>query len=349
MTKNLTLFEADTSTFEDALNQHFADWVAYRQTSKSKARSERPLSEESTNVYSEMWHAFAKFCAERNLTLQEVTVTDLETFLTIRGSGPDAFRPRQTSRGPDLSARYANRYLVLIQKVTQFIAKRDGEEANRAAATLRERPEYQYAEAADKDPPPEYLEEMQARTLISYLTRAPHSDGTEKFTWKTVRDRTAVALMLGAGLSPGDVRSLKLDGVITAGGKKAGVPWKLSVEGNGNSPSRETPIADWAGRQLAFWLKVRTQKSMPGNYVFPSTMKGTQWSHTRCFEASRVVLEEAKLGKDDGGLYKLRHTFALRQLRKGKSEADVARWLGFLDVGSMERYRRIVLTYQSAP
>ena len=346
MTKNLTLFDIDTEDIQELLNRHFEDWVAFRQASTSRARHERPLLDESIHVYREMWQAFAAFCAERQLTLPDVTVTDLETFLTIRGSGPDAWRPRQTTRGPDLTARYANRYLVLINKITQFIAKREGIEPNRAALLLRERPEYRFAEAADKDPPPDYLNELQARVLIAYLTRAPQADAGEKFTWKTARDRTAVSLMLGAGLSPGDVRSLKLDGVITEGGRKAGVPWKLAVEGNGNSPARETPIADWAGRQLAFWLRVRAEQGIPGNYVFPATMKGNQWSHSRCFESSREVLENAKLGKDAGGLYKLRHTFALRQLRKGKSEEDVARWLGLLDINGMVRYRRIVISYQ---
>lgn len=346
MTKNLTLFDLGSADLEESLNRAFESWIAYRADSRSRAKSERALSDESVNVYREMWQAFAKFCAERSLHLRDMTVSDLETFLTVRGTGPDPGQPRQTTRGGYLSERYANRYLVLVQKVTQFQARLDGEESNRAAALLRERPEYRYAEAADKDPPPEYLDEMQARVLIAYLTRAPQPDSNEKMTWKTVRDRTAVALMLGAGLAPGDVRSLKLEGVITTGGRRAGVPWKLALEGNGNSPARETPVADWAGRQLALWLRIRAQQGIPGEYLFPSTMNGTQWSHTRCFEASRDVLEAAKLGKDAGGLFKLRHTFALRQLRKGKSEEDVARWLGLLDVNSMTRYRRIVLSYQ---
>ena len=346
MTKNLTLFETGSADIEEALNNSFEAWIADRQSSRSRARSERPLSDESTNVYREMWHAFAKFCAERNLHLRDMTVSDLETFLTIRGTGPDPDQPRQTTRGGYLSERYANRYLVLIERVTRFQARVDDEQGNHAAALLRERPEYRYAEAADKDPPPEYLDEMQARVLIAYLTRAPQPESNEKMTWKTVRDRTAVALMLGAGLAPGDVRSLQMQGVITVGGRRTGTPWKLAVEGNGNSPARETPIADWAGRQLAFWLRIREQQGLPGNYVFPSTMNGTQWSHTRCFEASRDVLDAARMGKDAGGLFKLRHTFALRQLRKGKSEEDVARWLGFLDVNSMTRYRRIVTCYQ---
>ena len=346
MTKNLTLFEIGSADIEDALNNSFNAWVDHRQQSKSRARSERALSDESLNVYGEMWRAFAKFCADRNLLLRDVTISDLETFLTLRGTGPDPAQPRQTTRGAYVSERYANRYLGLIERVTKFQARADGEEPNRAAALMRERPEYRYAEAADKDPPPDYLDEMQARVLIAYLTRAPQPESNEKMTWKTVRDRTAVALMLGAGLAPGDVRSLQMQGVIVTGGRRAGVPWKLAVEGNGNSPARETPIADWAGRQLALWLRIRAQQGLPGNYVFPSTMNGTQWSHTRCFEASRDVLEGAKLGKDAGGLFKLRHTFALRQLRKGKSEEDVARWLGFLDANSMTRYRRIVTSYQ---
>ena len=48
------------------------------------------------------------------------------------------------------------------------------------------------------------------------------------------------------------------------------------------------------------------------------------------------------MGDDDGGVFKLRHTFALRQLADGKSETDVARWLGLVDLNGMARYRKIV-------
>jgi site-specific recombinase XerD len=109
MTKNLTLFDIDAGQTEEALNNSFDAWLAHRQTSRSRAKSERALSAESINVYREMWQAFAKFCAERSLLLADVTVSDLETFLTIRGSGPDPENPRQTTRGGYLSARYANR------------------------------------------------------------------------------------------------------------------------------------------------------------------------------------------------------------------------------------------------
>ena len=165
-------------------------------------------------------------------------------------------------------------------------------------------------------------------------------------TWKTVRDRTAVALMLGAGLAPGDVRSLQMDGVITAAAGAPAYRGNWRSQATGNSPARETPIADWAGRQLAFWLRIRAQQGMPGNYVFPID---DEWHAVVAHALLRSQPRRARCspaGQDSGGLFKLRHTFALRQLRKGKSEEDVARWLGLLDVSSMTRYRRIVSTYQ---
>ncbi len=346
MTKNLTLFDTTNVQIEADVNRDFNEWVAYRQGSTSKKKSERALIENSLYVYTEMWQAFAKFCGEQNLTLPELRVSDLEMFLTLRGAGPDATQPRHATKGGFLCNRYANRYLTLIHRVTQFQAREQGIECNRAAATLKDQEIYKFSEAGDKDPAPEYLNEAQVKVLIAYITRAPQPESTEKMTWKTVRDRTAVALMLGAGLAPGDLRNLKVEGVISEGGRKTGMPWKLSLEGNGNSPGRETPIAEWAGKQLAFWLRIRAQQNIPGQFVFPSTMAGTQWSATRCSEASRAVLQSVKMG-DAGGLFKLRHTFALRQLRHGKSEADVAKWLGFLDIESMDRYRRIVTTYQA--
>ena len=346
VTKNLTLFDVVDTQIEDAVNQHFDCWLTHRQSSTSNARRQRALLDESAYIYREMWRSFAKFCGQQNITLADLTVTDLETFLLTRGSGPDVAAPRMTTAGAYLSPRYANRYLVLIENVTKHKASVDDVMSNHAAALLRERPEFRYAEAADKDPPPEYLDEMQARRLITHLTRAPQPESNEKMTWKTVRDRSAVSLMLGGGLTPYDLRNLKLDGVISVGGRRTDVPWKLSLQGNGNSPARETPLADWAGRQLAFWLRIRSQQGIPGPWLFPSTMKGTQWSNTRCFDACRSVLESAKIGNDSGGLFKLRHTFALRQMRKGKDEADVARWLGFLDSKSMDHYKRIVMTYQ---
>jgi integrase len=345
----LSLFpEADAAQREQRLRAIFRAWLEHRAGSTSRRRTERPLREESAKVFQDMWHAFAAYCAPRGLDLADIDEDDLQTFLVVRGSGAQRQPARHNTKGDELSARYAWRMLWLIDQVTRFDAGVAGVAPNFAANQLLHRPAYRYANAAQHDPLPEFYTEAQAKRLIAYLTQLAHSEvAAQPLPWKALRDCTALALMLGGGLTPGDVRALTLDAVAVDGGRKQGVPWKLSLPGNGNAPARETPIAPWAGRQLAFWLQVRAEQGIPGDYVFPATGAGTPWSHTGCYKACKAALDAAGMGDDAGGMFKLRHTFALRQLAKGRTESEVARWLGLLDVNGMERYRRVLLRHVS--
>lgn len=341
----LPLFpEPEAIRREELLRDTFHAWVAYRAQSNSSTRSERALREGSARVYQEMWHAFAAYCASRHMALDDIRTGDIQAFLSARtATGPGDFQ-RLAIKGEELSPRYVWRMLTLIDRVLQFHARREGVIPNQAAHELLRRPEYRYANATHKDPLPEYYGEEQAEQLIDYLTQGGSNDpAAGRISWKELRDRTAVSLMLGGGLAPGDVRALTLNGVWTEDTRDNSPPWKLVLPGNGNSPARETPLAAWAGRQLAHWLLVRGEQNIVGHLVFPSTLGGKPWSHTACYEACKAVLAGAGMGSDSGGVFKLRHTFALRQLANGKSEAEVAQWLGLLDLNSMARYRRIVL------
>lgn len=343
----LPLFpDTDADAQLRCLLAQFDQWVAYRAENPhgSRAREQRALRDESVAVYRDMWRSFAEYCAPRGLSLATMTVADLEMFLTVRGIGEASGAPRITTRGDALSSRYARRYLELIERITRWLALQAQTLANPAASDLLQRPDYKYANANDKDPAPQYLAAAQARRLIAHVTELRAGTGTDgSMTWKEVRDRTAVAVMLGAGLAPGDVRALRLAGVKTKGGRIAHLPWKLALPGNGNIDPRETPLARWAARQLAFWLTVRAQTGIAGDAVFPATASGRDWSHTRCFESCRAVLATAGLASDAHGLFQLRHTFALRQLSRGKSEADVACWLGLKNLAHMARYSRILV------
>lgn len=105
---------------------------------------------------------------------------------------------------------------------------------------------------------------------------------------QALRNRTAVALQLGAGLTPGDIRAATVDGVVcqdTSGASRAGLPWKVRLPTHGSAQAREAPLAPWG--------------------------KVAQYS------AAKAVLAAAGAPDGDGGSFKLRHTFALRQLRRG--------------------------------
>jgi integrase len=323
---NLDLFDdatpASTSVYRDALSAWLTD----------AGRAGQLQRESSVAVYEHMWSALACWAVENGVRLDNLTAGDLTAYLASRG-GAD-----------ELSARYAWRLLRLVDRVQVHRAHVGGLEPNRSAdELLAARPDLRFANAAERDPLPDFLPASQARQLVSFLSAVRPGRTATGHAWQEVRNRASVGLMLGAGITPGEVRALTLADVIIDAGRSKGIPWKLGVAGNGNAPARETPIASWAGQLLRYWLDVRTEQAIPGAMVFPSTKSnGKQWGKVAQYNAAKEVLQAAGIDDVDGGSFRLRHTFALRQLRRGKSAAEVARWLGVSDPPVMARYLRVV-------
>jgi len=333
---------ASRSLFDDApalsLRAAFEGWLDDQRASGSL----RQVA--SISVYTDMWEAFAAWCLGQSpaVTLASLDLRDLQAF--------QAARFGRKSSDLSLSPRYALRFVRLIDRVLQHHAADAGVALNTAAADwLLEHPEVRYAEASNADPLPEFLSVAEARRLISFLSDArprPGSgarrDAHAAFSWQELRNRASVALQLGAGLTPGDVRALTLASPIARGGRVRDRPWKVSVPGDGNAQARETPVAPWAGELLQHWLLVRAEARIAGEMLFPSTRTGKRWHKDSQYMNARRVLEEAGIESSEGGSFRLRHTFALRQLRRGFEPEQVARWLG-VEPQEMERYRRVVV------
>ena len=137
------------------------------------------------------------------------------------------------------------------------------------------------------------------------------------------------------------MRALTLASPISKGGRIRERPWKISVPGDGNSTARETPIAPWAAELLQHWLLVRAEARIAGTFLFPSTHTGKQWHKDSQYQCARRVLEDAGIDSSRGGSFRLRHTFALRQLRRGFAPEEVVHWLG-VDPQVMDRYKRVI-------
>jgi integrase len=323
---NLDLF-ADTSLASPAQYQEaFTDWL--RQAEKLQGLSR----ESSVDVYQHMWSALAAWAVGNGLRLVDLTAGDLSDYLASRG-GAD-----------ELSARYAWRLMRLVERVLGHYCRVHDLPPNSAATQLLEaRPDIRYANASESDPLPEFLPASEAKLLVTYLSAVRPGRAAAGQQWQEVRNRASVGLMLGAGITPGEVRALELKDVVVVGGTTKNVPWKLRIAGNGNAPARETPLAPWAGQLLRYWLDVREGQGIPGSMLFPST-KGTgkPWGKVAQYNAAREVLQAAGLDEGDGGSFKLRHTFALRQLRRGRSAGEVAAWLGVTNPTVMARYQRVL-------
>ena len=289
----------------------------------------------SVAVYRSMWGALTAWCVVRGLAQHAVTPEHLQAYLLSRGGSED------------LTPRHAWRLLMLFDAVAAQRARLDDRAPNTAAqAVLQATPAWRYANAADKTPLPEHLHARDARQLVAWLLDpASHTAeaGAPAGAWQSLRNRSAVALQLGAGLTPGDLRVAALDGVATDGARSAGLPWKLRLPAHGAVPAREAPIASWAGRLLRDWMDTRRSMAMPGPFLFPATRAGRAWGKVAQYNAARAVLTAAGLPDADGGSFRLRHTFALRQLRRGTAPEQVAQWLGLADTAALARYRRVLL------
>ncbi|MGJ7506553.1 tyrosine-type recombinase/integrase [Variovorax sp. GT1P44] len=322
-----------------ALRDAFEQWLSEQRASGALRQPG------SIDVYREMWRGFMGWCLSQSptVTLASLDVRDLQAFQSARFG----------MKRPDLSLtpRHALRLLRLIDRVLRHHAAQSDEPPNTAASDwLAENPQVRYAEAASSDPLPEYLSVAEAKHLIAFLSNArprpgvgARRDAHAAFTWQELRNRVAVALHLGGGLTPAEVRSLTLHSPISRGGRVRDRPWKISIPASGDSPARETPIAPWAGELVQHWLQVRSERGIPGAMLFPSTATGKPWSKQSHYSATRQLLAEAGLDGNEGGTFKLRHTFAMRQLRRGTSPEEVARWLG-VEVAVMDRYKHVVST-----
>jgi integrase len=90
------------------------------------------------------------------------------------------------------------------------------------------------------------------------------------------------------------------------------------------------------------WLDTRSALAFEGSRLFPAALDGRPWSRVAQYNAAKAVICAAGMSSADGGSFKLRHTFALRQLRRGTSPDQVARWMGMADASALWRYRRLL-------
>lgn len=334
---SLSLFDDETPTGQ-SLHAAFESWLADQRANGSLRQPG------SIDVYREMWRGFAGWCAGQSpaVTLASLDAEDLQRF--------QAARFGMKSADLSLTPRHALRLFRLIDRVLHHdAAQRDDMPSTAVADWLADNPQVRYADAASADPLPEFLSTAEARRLIAFLSDArprPNTTGTRRdahaaFTWQELRNRVAVGLHLGGGLTPADVRALTLASPVSRGGRVRERPWKVAIPASGDSPARETPIAPWAGELLQHWLLVRAEMQIAGDMLFPATRTGKPWSKQAHYGAARALLREAGLDGQEGGTFRLRHTFALRQLRRGTAPVEVAQWLG-VEPAVMDRYLRVV-------
>lgn len=311
----------------------FDAWAA------SRTRAYRGLSEPTEAVQRAMWSAFSAWCVRSRIDPVALPVAELVAYLQSR---------QGTAPASELTPRYAWRLVNLIDRVINHAASVQGRAPNRAAAELMESDlGLKHANAESKDSLPEVLMDAQDRALVAFLEASVPRDAAAggvdlASRWQDMRNRAGVAMQRGAGLTPLEIRMLKVSSVFMDLDTTKG-PWKVRAPATGSVQEHDAPVARWARPILTYWMRVRTDLGIPGEWLFPSTKSGKQWGKTAQFDAVAEVLESAGLAELKGGSYRLRHTFALRQLARPECTPDkVAGWLG-IEPAEMRRYRGVMM------
>lgn len=276
--------------------------------------------ETSREIYRTIWGSFARDLPT-DVSISGITSEMVASYL-VTGASKLASEESKDDTGISkirteiLSIRYQARVASLIEKVMDHHEKVTktviaGESAVRTL--MRRTPALANALKREtrEEPALDVLSDEEHAALKIRLIEDGKADITDNgaITWSAARDRTSMALQLGAGLSPSDVRELTISDSTSKG-----------MDANWNSGSRfafvfpgETVQQEGSSKQPGQWSK-------PG-----------QHKQTSKFMAAMKI---------SGSSFKLRHSWAMEKLRDGASEREVARWLGVQDDGEViKRYR----------
>ena len=281
----------------------------------------------SVDVYRSMWLALGRWASSQGVAPEQLQSAHFRAFITSR----------EGSSG--LSERHALRWVRLVERVLKHVSRNGDHDPNELVqGLLAARPDIRFAGAYFRDPLPSSLSTADTCRLMRFLRAQTLLKKDEGGTWQHARNCAAVGLMLGGGLSPGDIRALRLVNIQRPDGWNCRKSLDVFVPADGNGRARMTSVLSWAGRVLEDWLAIRHAEEIPNDMVFPSVRSGKPWGKVAQYNATQAVIASAGLVDARGGSFKLRHTFALRQLHRGHSTAQVAGWLGLADINDMGRY-----------
>lgn len=311
------------------ISQYDLAWTLWAKRTSERLQVRRHTA---LHIYQSIWGAFAHWAIANELTPTEITPAQLTKYL----------QERELSHG--MSPRHAWRFLRLLERVLPLYAQHTGTTLNTAPTQLLEqRPELRYANASRFDELPDTLQPKQAAALVRTLVDATNDIPT---TWQVHRNAAVVALHLASGITPQEARTMTNDQVERAPENaphtRTTTSFVVHLPPQPKIPARRIALPTWASRVLQAWIRDRDALAIPGNMLFPSTkLTGRPWGKVSHYNAVKEFLCASGVNAPDSSAYTLRHTYALRQLRRGIEPHRVAAALGVTDPDVLERYARL--------
>jgi site-specific recombinase XerD len=296
----------------------FIQGPEFAETSHRVGHAEpKPVSKKSAHIYRTMFGKFATWLARENKAFSRVVEHDLIRFIS------------RNRAGGEQNSLISRRYLRLLERCYQYLQIKP----NPATAAL------QMASANGYIAQDHGMQVLQAEDIAAFVNAlpslgqpGPNRAGRPPKAWKRRRDHAMQATMLFAGLRVAEAIGLRLsevddpfDGAFGADG----IILAIGPEGkHDTSHAHDTVLRSYGALALRTWLKERASLGIPGDLVFPGDLAGKPMSAVTVYRQVRATFGRAGIDVDHNGGRTLRNTFAVQELKSGRTRADLKQLLG---------------------
>jgi len=311
----------------------FTDFVRtaeFARTSRRLGEAEpEPVSAKSAAIYIFMFTKFAKWLAGEQKPFSHVGEQDLVRFVS------------QLRRRGEQNSDITERYLRLLERCYAHLklVPNPATSATKLASANFYLAKNEGTEALEQDQVDAFV-----AALPSFEQPSPNRAGRLPKGWKRRRDHAAQAAMLFGGLRVAEVIGLHIAEVDDAFNHG---PIRLQIDPedkHDTSYEHETVVYDYGADALRRWLVERLAEDAKGNrilagdLVFPGDHTGKPMSKVTLWRQVQATFVRAGLDVNRAGGRTLRNTFATRELKNGRTKADVKEYLGLALERSTELY-----------
>ncbi|WP_075790970.1 tyrosine-type recombinase/integrase [Massilia putida] len=268
----------------------------------------KPVSNKSAHIYRSMFGKFALWLARENKAFTRVVEQDLIRFIS------------QNRAHGEQNSLISRRYLRLLERCYHHLQIRP----NPATAAL------QVAGANGYIAQDHGMQVLDASDIAAFVNAlpplsppGPNRAGRPPKAWKRRRDHAMQATMLFAGLRVAEAIGLRLSEVndpFDGAFGDDGIVLALSPEGkHDTSHAHDTVLRAYGAQALRTWLREREALGVKGDLVFPGDLAGKPMSAVTVYRQVRATFGRAGIDVDHNGGRTLRNTFAVEELREGRT------------------------------
>lgn len=293
--------------------------------------SASPISEKSAKVYLAMFRSYVHFLDGLQITVPKATPEHIAHFIE--------------SKDRTLGVRL--RYIRMLERVHEHMKNKgivSFNAASQVAPLLQNKPTH----ARKPELPTAFVSKDAQAELVGSVLRNMLLSGD----WRSVRDATMAAILLGAGLKVYELSAMRTSWLT---GNHPN--FFIEVPSIGVSRPHRVPLSLLAADCVQAWMNCRSKLGMVQPLLFVNSMTEGRLDYvpslpggsggrkqsvgldkSTIYRRIKAILQSAGIEAAHMGGRTLRNTYAVGELSKGQSHALVEERLGLRESKSLDRY-----------